>query len=132
MPAYKWLRYIIINTIFASSIYFGFFCGINGAANLALFMGWITGILGCITLLAIGIDNSESGKGEFIELMSRQDPPVVPFWFDLIFDIAVTAAFIWSGHYILAIFYIISIYAGKAIRDIPKDLMLKKLKSQQS
>lgn len=125
---YMWCRYIVINAIFATAIYFGLFLGITGAENLALFMAWITGILGTLLLIGLALDKD----GAMEESLSRSEPSPVPFWFDFIFDIGVSLAFIWTGHYMLVIFYIFSIAAGKAIRDVPKNVMLKKLKSQQS
>jgi hypothetical protein len=104
----------------------------DGFENLALFIGWITGIVGTIVLIGITLDKQPSAKGELIESLMRQNPSVVPFTIDLVFDIGVLVAFVWTGHYVLVFFYLMSIYAGKEIRDLPKDIMLNKLKSQQS
>jgi len=129
---YACARYIVINGIFAACIYFGFFVGIEGAANVAVFMAWLTGLAGLLMWVGITLDSLEHAKGELIDMLSRRDPSPVPFWFDATFDIIVVGAFIWSGYYWVTFFYIISIQAGKMLRDIPADIMLKKLKSQQS
>jgi hypothetical protein len=128
---YRWLRYFAINGLFVTCIYFGLFMGVEGAANVALFMGWVTGIMGTILMLAIAVDSRPSAEGDLIESLSRQDPSPIPFWFDLMFDLCVVFAFVWTGHYILTFFYVISISAGKTMRDIPKNVMLRKLRSQQ-
>jgi len=128
-----WARYFLINGIFAASIYFGLFLGIEGPTNLALFMGWVTGILGTAFLIILLLAGYAGIYDKFEESVSRTGSPlVVPFWFDLIFDLCVVAAFVWTGHYILTIFYIISIIVGKIIRDIPKNVVLRTLTSQQS
>jgi len=127
----SWARYIAINTGFVACIYYGFFLGIDGAANVAVFIAWWTGLTGVIFAIGITLDSAEHAKGELLDMLARREPSVVPFWFDLTFDIAVVTAFIWSGYYWVTFFYIISIHAGKMLRDLPADIMLKKLKSQQ-
>ena len=129
---YAWARYIVINSAFVACIYYGFFEGIEGAANVAVFMAWFTGIAGLIFWIGITLDSLENAKGEMLDMLARRDPSVVPFWFDLTFDIGVVLAFVWSGYYWVTFFYLISIQAGKMLRDLPADIMLKKLKSQQS
>jgi hypothetical protein len=126
-------RYIIINGIFAAAIYFGFFEAVEGAKNLALFIAWLTGLFGVLVLFALWIDSLEdySHHGELREQFSRHEQSVIPWPVDLLFDVCVTLVFIWFGHYVLSIFYILSIAAGKQLRNIPKDVMLKNLKSMQ-
>lgn len=130
---YKWARYLGINSLFAVCIYFGFFAPelIEGAANVAVFMAWGTGILGAFILIVITLDSRPDAKGDLLEIFTRMDPSVVPFWFDVIFDFCVVIAFIWSGYYWVSVFYLVSIHAGRILRELPQDIMLKKLKSQQ-
>lgn len=135
--ALLWLRYIVINVVFAAAIYFGMFAelhggtNINGAENLALFMAWLTGILGTVILIGLAAEKANKSTN-YSEVLARSDPSVVPFEVDLVFDICVTLAFVWTGHIVLVFFYILSIYAGKQVRDIPKNMVLNKLMSQQS
>ncbi len=103
----------------------------DGLENLALFMGWATGIAGSLILLALSLENSKGGH-DLAETLARHTQSPVPFVVDCAFDILVATAFVFTGHIVLALFYIVSIYAGKAVRDIPKDIMLRNLKSQQS
>lgn len=130
------VRYFVVNGVFAASIYYGMFAelfdGVNiaGAENLALFMAWVTGILGSVVAIAFAVEKSK-GTQEYSEIVARSDPSPIPFWFDLLFDMCVCAALVWTGHYILVLFYIVSIYAGKALRDVPKNMVLNKLMSQQ-
>ena len=131
----RWLWYIAVNGIFAGSIYYGLILGTGEytsyAANLALFMGWVTAFFGGIILLAITINSGRRRPGDYIEFVSRQDISPIPFEVDLVFDIGVCIAFIITGHQVLTIFYIISIFAGKKMRDIPRDEMLNKLQGQK-
>jgi len=133
-PAYLYARYIVVNTIFAACLYYGFFEQVEGAKNVALFMAWITGLLGVLIMFGLFIDDLDNNdnKGDLRETFARMPQSVIPFPIDLAFDLALTCTFIWFGHYILALFYIVSIYAGKAVRDVPKNMILNKLKSQQS
>jgi len=131
----KWSRYLLFNGIFATSIYFGLFTDgwwTDGAANLALVIGWATGIFGAMILLGIELSKRPGADDDYIEMLARQEPSVIPFWFDLTFDLIVTVAFIWSGYIVLSLFYIISIIALKAVRDVPKNMVLSRLKSQKS
>ena len=120
----KIFRYVFINSIFAVCIYYGFFEGVDGARNVAVFMGWITATLAVLILLATAVD-----ENKMLEAMARHDTPI-PWLVDLAFDLCVLTTFVWYGHYMLALFYATSIYAGKMMRDASKNFMLKQLKSQ--
>ena len=126
------IHYIALNSIFAASIYYGLFQGHEGAANLAVFMGWMTGIMGTLVLVALSINQKKRAPGDYIEFMGRQDPSPIPYAVDLMFDICVCIAFIWTGYQWLTLFYIVSIFAVKAMRDVPKNEMLNKLQGQKS
>ena len=131
----RWVWYLFANGIFAASIYYGLVLGEHEyaeyAANLALFMGWVTAFFGGIVWLALALNTGYRKPGDYIEYVSRQDPSPIPFEVDLVFDICVCIAFIITGHQVLTIFYIISIFAGKKMRDIPRDEMLNKLQGQK-
>ena len=131
------IKYVVLNSIFAAALYFGFIdVGheyAEGANNFAVFIGWCYVVIGLIVIVGLTIDEQENNprKGELTEKLARtMTPSVVPFAFDLMYDLCVLAIFIWFGHYVLAAFYITSIYAGKALRNVPKDVMLRNLKSQ--
>lgn len=117
------VRYIIINGIFAVSLYYGFFEGVNGAKNVALFFGWVSGIFGTFIFAGLAIDS-----GKFSKELAKSVQPAVPFVIDLIFDMGVLCIFVWFGHYILGMFYLVQIVAGKKIRDVPKKVVMDKLK----
>jgi len=127
-----WARYVTVNTLFVLCIYFGLFLGHDGAANIALFIGWITVAASIFLLLmliaAIGLGQSD----QFDEAFSRTEQSPVPFWFDVTFDVLVVLAFVYTGHGVLAAFYILNIFVGKHLRDIPKNVVLKKLKGQNA
>ena len=131
----RWVWYLIANGIFAGSIYYGLILGkgeyASYAANLALFMGWVTAFFGVLVLTALTINAGRRRPGDYIEFVSRQDPSPIPFELDLVFDICISIAFIITGHQVLAIFYIVSIFAGKKMRDVPRDELLNKLMGQQ-
>jgi len=136
-PVYLVLRYIVINSIFAAALYYGFMVAepIEGAKNIAVFMGWITAVIALVYLLALVVDDIETNpkKGEMREKLAREMPEsVIPFPIDLVYDIGVTCVFVWFGHYVLAFFYIISIFVGKSIRDLPKNLVLKNLQKNEN
>jgi len=136
-PVYRGLRYIVINSIFAAALYYGFIVEepIEGAKNIALFMGWVTAVISLLFMVALMVDGAEANedKGKIKEKLAREMPKsVIPFPIDLMYDLCVTCVFIWFGHYVLAFFYIISIFVGKELRDIPKNLVLKNLKQGSS
>lgn len=125
--AWLWTRYILINGIFGAAVYFGLITGHDNAANVALFMGWIASIMGCLIILGLWLEK-QNNSTELSDMLARQDPSIVPYPIDLTFDALVTLAFAWSGHYILAGFYIVQMMACKELRDIPKNVMLRTLR----
>ena len=124
--AFLILRYFTINVIFVASIYFGLILGLNGPANIALFLGWLTAILGTITFIALSLDKDN----KLTEYYARQEPSVIYYWIDVVIDLVVLAAFIWTGHYVLAVFFGIQMMVVKAVRDIPKNMALKTLQGK--
>jgi len=135
-PVYLFTRYVVINSIFAAALYYGFIVEepIEGAKNIAVFMGWVTVAISLLFMFALMIDGAESNdkKGEMKEKLAREMPKsVIPFPIDVLYDLCVTGVFIWFGHYVLAFFYIISIFVGKELRDIPKNLVLKNLQKKE-
>lgn len=129
----KWARYITLNGLFVVCIYFGFFTPelIDGAANVALFMAWMTAGSG-IFILAVMILASYAGiYDKFEEAFAKRDESVVPFWLDFAFDMGVVFVFVYLGYWGLTIFYLLSVAVGKHLRDIPQTVMMKKLKAKQ-
>ncbi len=127
MFASRLTQYIIFNVIFLVSIYFGFFENVEGAKNLALFIAWVTSLMGTLILLAFLIESSDK-TSNFSKSLCRHPEHVVPYPIDLILDLIAVGVFIWFNHFILGIFYFLHMIAVKQVRDTPKNIMLKKLK----
>lgn len=89
------IRYFAFNTVFALSLYFGFFGDIEPAKNIAYFIAWLSIITSLFT-----------GSDEVIEYM-REKGRVIPKRFDATFDLIVTAVFVWSGAWVTASFYLV-------------------------
>lgn len=97
---FKAVRWFLINGLFASGIYFGFFQGVDGAANTITFF---TAILFLFSLLA--------PHQNMVEAMVKNDYQMpVPRILDVLFDVGVIIAFSWSGHFVLATMYSIHIF----------------------
>ena len=130
----QWARYIGINGLFTVCIYFGFFAPAlnDGAANVALFLAWMTAIAGTFLLVIMMLASYLGFYEQFEDAFAKREQSVVPFWFDFAFDMCVILASVYLGYWILAIFYLLSVAVGKHLRDIPQNVMMKKLKSQKS
>jgi len=135
-PVYRLFQYLVVNGITAAGFYYGLIVDepIEGALNISLFICWATVVLCFIVMLGLIVDGAESNdkKGEMRQKIAREMPKsVVPFAIDLMYDIGVLCVLVWFGYYVLAAFYIMTIYVGKELRDIPKNLVLKNLTGQQ-
>lgn len=98
------VSYFLLNGIFAYSIYAGFFRTemINGFANIALFIGWVTAVS---SFLFLSDEIIKSSK-DLAEILTTS--PILN-WFNIAFDISVVAAFVWVDHPFLAKFYFLHI-----------------------
>ena len=130
----QWARYIGINGLFTVCIYFGFFAPelIDGAANVALFLAWMTAAAGIFLLLVMILAGYAGIYDKFEDAFAKREESVVPFWFDFAFDMCVILAFVYLGYWGLAICYFVSVIVGKMLRDIPQNVMMKKLKATRS
>lgn len=94
----KIFRYIAFNTFFAVILYFGFFQGIEGAKNVALFFIWFIIIVSVILLASSKEDKLKAGhKGRS-----------VPVAVDMCFDIAIVSVLIWFDYWITGSLFFIS------------------------
>ena len=93
----KFLRWFVINGLFAGFIYMGFVEKHEGAYNAAMFMAWIT----IVCSFFISTDHMV----EMLKETGRSAPP----WVDWIFDIGVTLTFVWFGAWVTGVFYLFHI-----------------------
>lgn len=93
----KTLRYFLINGFFAYSIYAGLVLKQGGFLNIALFMGWFTSVSSFALL------NKEVKQKAKKDLLNQ----TVPTYFDVTFDLCVSASFVYFGYIWLPIFYVI-------------------------
>lgn len=90
----KTLRWFVINGAVACLAYFGFIQGLDGAANVAMVILWLTIALSPFVLMDKLAD----------ELRSR------PEWFkavDTVYDITMTVFLLWIGMMWTGVFYLI-------------------------
>ena len=99
------LKYLSVNSVFAGLIYLGLVNEINGALNVALFMAWFTVFVGFMSLTDVMAAELQK-KGR-----------VVPFQFYITFDVIVSAAFSWHGHWIVAALYLLSSFLMEGARN---------------
>lgn len=122
----RYVRWGILNGIFAVSIYYGFFEGVSGAENIALFMGWFTGVVGTIAFL------SEYVRKETIKSLLEKEAKMVPYPIDLTFDLVVIGVFIWTGMVWLPIMYLLSMFGSyrlqKDLKEWAGKSLIEKLK----
>jgi len=95
----KTLNYILINGAFAFCLYFGFFEGVPGAANVANFYIGFLLVLTVIYLFAMDVVVASMVKANW--------RPAVPQWFDVGFDVLVVVALAYLGFFWLATGYVI-------------------------
>jgi hypothetical protein len=81
----RFARYCLFNGVFAASIWFGLFKGVDGAQNIVLFMAWFGFCVSWVSL-----------SDEVTKSLAERLPPV-PIWFDALFDFATVAALVWFG-----------------------------------
>jgi F0F1-type ATP synthase assembly protein I len=98
-------QYHVINTLFALSIYVGFYSGLD-ALYAVLFVYIIAWTSGLATLMA--------GVFMFDELVkiirhTQKTPNAVSHRLDVLFDIACTLALVGAGAYVIAVVYTIHV-----------------------
>jgi len=93
----KLLKYCLFQGVFIACLYYGYFKGIEGAENVALFLAWFLNVISWFML-------SEDG----IEIV-RKNPPLIPKTIDVPLDMAIVGVFVWSGALITGVFYALHI-----------------------
>lgn len=88
------IKWAVINGCFGYALYLGFYEGVGGALNVAVFYGWIQCAVGMLALFFSG----QMKKG----LTKR---PTVIEMFDPWFDLAVVVVFVWHGYIVLGLLY---------------------------
>ncbi len=109
------LRYLGMNGLFAYSIYAGMYLKQDGFLNIALFMAWGSIILS----FSMWIDKVIEGVKE------KLANPVIPIWFDAVFDFTVTFAFIYNGYIFLPIMYLFHMANAVYGRNKAKEMLKK-------
>jgi hypothetical protein len=91
------LFYILINSAFLASLYFGLEKGIQGAEYLFWFMFWVI-----VVASFIGFASKEAQQ------KIRDRGPSVPRFIDIHIDILVLGYIVWNHHWIAGIFFLLS------------------------
>lgn len=91
----KYLKYLVLNSILALSLWFGLVEGIQGALSLGLFMSWLMFVLSLTILSDKAI---EKGTKEGLW---------VPVWFDTLFDSFIVGLLAWHSCFWTASVYLI-------------------------
>jgi len=94
----KLLRYVLVNGLFASCLYFGAYKGVSGAANIAMFIVWLSFVVSMFAPV----------KEVAVEISNETRP--VPVCVDVGFDIAMTISMLWCGWVVSAIVYFIHMF----------------------
>jgi len=109
----KVLKYIIFNATFAIFIYYGLVLDNAGAANVAIFVGWITSLLGLLMLIP---DIRETVISDKLEKKTLELSDV-PRTFDLVLDISICILFVYYGYFLLSIIYLLHIIGLNLYKD---------------
>lgn len=80
------LKWICVNGVFWAALYFGLHEGVEGAANIAMFIAW-TGAICSVFFLS----------DEVVRTLQKKGLPTVPLWTDQVIDLVVIAAMVWHG-----------------------------------
>lgn len=99
----KFIRWALINGAVAALAYFGFVQGVEGAANVAIVMLWLTIVISPLALSK--------------EMMAglRQ----MPMWYkavDTAYDISMTVFLLWIGMMWTGVFYLIHMLILASVR----------------
>ena len=96
------IKWLILNTAYAASVYYGLFKGIEEALNVAIFFSWL------YVLVAFAL-MSDTAK---IQLKNRKRS--IPSFVNVIFDICIISAFCWFGYVVLSVFLLIALLLTEA------------------
>jgi len=119
----RYVRWFVINGLFYVALYYGFFENIEAAKNIALFFGWITGILGTFVFIVL-VTNEEKVINHILK--NGYTPPSSMFAsIDLINDLIVIAIFVAFSHEVLAVFYFFQVLALYSIYHTSRNQMGK-------
>lgn len=102
-------KYLLVNSIFSTSLYYGFVEHVEGAERVAMAIAWF-----CIIFSWFFLSDKS------IEII-RENPSLIPAWVDRTFDISVTAVFFWFGSVWTASFYFIHILLAIAAKEKAKE-----------
>lgn len=91
----KAIRWALINGCFALALWFGFVEGVAGAKNVAMFLAWLSAVLGMFCATDAAVE----------EL--RKKPRSVPQGVNTALDVAVAIFLVWFGAWLTAIAYTI-------------------------
>jgi len=91
------IKYAAINSLLLLAMYYGFYHGVEGAANIALFFVWLSGIGGILILFA---------KDETKDKL-KEDGPSVPVWVASIITMIEVCALLFYGHILVALVLVI-------------------------
>jgi hypothetical protein len=105
----KHLKYLVLNSILALSLWFGLVEGIQGALNLGLFMSWLVFVLS-LTLLSDDVVERGAKEGLW-----------VPIWFDTLFDSFIVGLLAWHSCFWTAGVYFIHMCILVAYRSKVQD-----------
>lgn len=92
------LKYIVYNTLFALSVYYGLYVGHAGALNIMKFMIWLSFIVAALVYFA-SLANEK--------VLAGVKKPVIPPIVNQIYQIAITIALVYVGWFGYATLYVI-------------------------
>lgn len=93
----KLFRWILLNSLFVATIYYGLFEEVEGAKNVALGMAWVSIFLSFFLPTEKAVEATKDLKR------------TVPAWISVTLDIVVTLAFLWCGYAVTAALYFLHI-----------------------
>lgn len=112
--------WLVVNSIFATAIYFGLYEGVKGAENIAQFIAWLTIVASFLLTTDVAVTLR----------VTKGIPFSVPAIVDIIFDISVVTAFVWFGWFWTAAFYSVHIVLLYDFR-VTVEARLKELKGEK-
>lgn len=91
--------WVFFNSITVALVYFGFYAGLAGAANLFLFINVVMALYACIMITA-----------PCVEAIAKSELLTDEGWYyklDVTFDLLLTGAVVWVGHPIAGAIYLL-------------------------
>jgi len=98
----KFLKYIIINGLFATSVYYGYFENVLGAERIAVFVVWFTFFLSLFFFTGT------------VQKRMKEKGRSAPEWIDVPFNLMILSVFVWFGSWVTGTAYFIHILIHKA------------------